>query len=330
MRQCSQILKKISECPKRSSLYNKINPQLFDVSLRDGIQSANAENFPTNIKKELFHNILRTYNPKKLEIGSLTTAPSLIPIMGDSIELHNYSRLYLHTYNNHILTEFSNNPDIYILIPSIKQMDNAINNNITNFSFITSVSDRFQQKNVKKNIAETKSEFNLMFFKWFREPSLYKKKLYISCFTECPIIGKIDNDFIIKEVLHYHKNFDFNELCLSDTVGSIQCDDFEYIINTCLHFGLPKSKLSFHFHVSPNSYENLEQILNYCFSIGLNKFDISMLETGGCSVTMDSKKLLPNMNYDIFYTILDKYIDRYITFENIYGKDFDKRLYVKN
>lgn len=326
---CSQILKKISECQKRTAIYNKINPTLFDVSLRDGIQTASAENYPTNIKKQIFNDILTYYSPPKLEIGSLTNAPSLLPIMSDSITLHSYSKQYLNTYNNHILTEFSNNPDIYILIPSIKQMEKAIANNITNFSFITSVSDRFQQKNVKRNIAETKFEFDLMFSKWFREPCSFKTKLYISCFNYCPIIGKIDNDFIIKEVLHYHEKYDFNELCLSDTMGTITYEDFEYIINTCLHFGLQKSKISFHFHLSKDNYENLEKILYYCFSNKLNQFDVSMLETGGCSVTMGPNKLRPNMSYDLFYTILDKYIDRHITFENLYGKDFEKN-YVKN
>jgi hypothetical protein len=326
---CSQILKKISECQKCATIFNKINPQLFDVSLRDGIQSANAENFPTNKKMQIFHNILSNYSPPKLEIGSLTNAPSLLPIMGDSIILHDYSKQYLNTYNNHILTEFSNNPHIYVLIPSIKQMEKAINHNITNFSFITSVSDRFQQKNVKRNITETKFEFDLLFSRWFREPCTYKTKLYISCFNYCPIIGKIDNDFIIKEVLNYHEKYDFNELCLSDTMGNISFDDFEYIIDTCLYFGLPKSKLSFHFHVSEDNLENLQNILFYCFSKKLNNFDVSMLETGGCSVTMGPNKLRPNMSYDLFYTILDKYIDRHITFENLYGKDFEKN-YVKN
>jgi translation initiation factor 2 beta subunit (eIF-2beta)/eIF-5 len=319
---CSQILKKISECPKRAAIYNKINPQLFDVSLRDGIQTANVENFTTKKKMILFNNILRTYSPPKIEVGSLTNAPNLLPIMGDTLILHEYSK-------QHILPTFSNNPDIYVLIPTIKKLETAIAHNITNFSFLTSVSDRFQQKNVKRNITETKFEFDLMFSRWFREPCSYKTKLYISCFNYCPIIGKIDNDFIINEVLNYHKKFDFNELCLSDTMGNISYDDFEYIIDTCMYFGLPKSKLSFHFHVSEENYENLEKILFYCFSKNLNNFDVSMLETGGCSVTMGPNKLRPNMSYDLFYSILYKYINRYITFENLYGKDFDKR-YVKN
>jgi len=316
---CSQILKKISECPKRSIIYNIINPQLFDVSLRDGIQNAKVENFTTNKKMILFNNILRTYSPPKLEIGSLTNAPNLVPIMSDTLILHDYAK-------NNVLPDFSNNPDIYLLIPSIKKLETAIANNITNFSFLTSVSDRFQQKNVKKNINETKFEFDLMFSRWFREPCSYKTKLYISCFNYCPIIGKIDNDFIINEVLQYNEKFDFNELCLSDTMGNISYDDFEYIIDTCLYFGLPKSKLSFHFHVSEENYENLEKILFYCFSKNLNNFDVSMLETGGCSVTMGPNKLLPNMSYDLFYSFLYKYINRYITFENLYGKDFDKKL----
>jgi len=321
MKLCSKYLKKITDCPQSSAIYNKINPIFFDVSLRDGIQTAELENFPTERKKVIFNNLLKTYNPPKIEVGSLTNAPNLVPIMGDTLFLHNYVKNYL---NAPPYTDLSNNPDIYVLIPSIKKLETAIGNNITNFSFITSVSDRFQKRNVKRNIAETKFEFDLIFSRWFREPCNYKTKLYISCINSCPIVGKIDNDFIIREILDYNKKYDFNELCLSDTMGSLNYADFRYIIETCLYFGLPKSKLSFHFHSSEDNFENLEKILYYCFSKHLNKFDISILDSGGCSVTMGSNKLRPNMTYDRFYSILHRYITRYITFEKLYGPNFEE------
>jgi hypothetical protein len=176
-------------------------------------------------------------------------------------------------------------------------------------------------RNAKCSIQETKNDFELMFTRWFREPHIYKTKLYISCFNYCPIVGKIDNDFVLKEILHYHKNYDFNELCLSDTMGKVNIEDFEYIVDNCLYFGIPPSKLSFHFHVLPENMENLEKIIYYCFYKKLNRFDVSMLETGGCSVTMTPEKLHPNMTYDVFYGILDKYIKRFIALEELYGLD---------
>jgi len=124
--------------------------------------------------------------------------------------------------------------------------------------------------------------------------------------------------YLLVFLLYYHEKYDFNEICLSDTTGTIKYDDFEYIIDNCLFFGIPPSKLSFHFHCPENNYENLEKILYYCFYKKLNKFDVSVLETGRCSITMESKNLKPNLSYDLFYSIMRKYIDRYITLSEIY------------
>jgi len=306
MKHYTTILKKIRDCPQKNSIYKKINPQLFDVSLRDGIQNAKVENFPTNKKMAIFNSIIKDFQPNKIEIGSLTSS-KILPILADSLVLHNYANQYLSIHDKN--PEF---PDIYVLIPSQNKLVSALQHNIRNFSFITSISDQFQLRNTFATIEETKEEFRSMFHKWFGEPNNYKKKLYISCINKCPIIGKIDNDFIVREILYYHTNYDFNELCLSDTMGSLDHEDFKYIIDTCLIFGIPPSKLSFHFHSTEENKENLEKIIFYCFSKNLNKFDISMLETGGCSVTLNSDKLRPNLSYDLFFNIINKYIDKKI------------------
>jgi hypothetical protein len=67
--------------------------------------------------------------------------------------------------------------------------------------------------------------------------------------------------------------------------------------------------------------DNLEKIIYYCFYKKINKFDVSLIENGGCAVTMKPDKLHPNMTYDIFYRILDKYINRYIALEELYGAE---------
>ena len=305
MKSVSHILKNILACPKRATIYKRINPILFDVSLRDGIQCADKDKFSTEIKKEILRNIMTDHNPPKIEVGSLVN-PKLLPIMSDSIEMYNYASKNMNT-------------DVYLLIPSMNKLFNAFENNVKNFSFITSVSNQFQVRNSKRSIHETKCDFDIMFSKWFQETNNYKTKLYISCINRCPILGKLDNDFVLKEVLYYHSKYDFHEICLSDTMGNINYYDFEYIVDSCLYFGIPPSKLSFHFHVLPHNLENLEKIIFYCFSKKLNKFDVSLLETGGCTVTMTPEKLRPNMTYDVFYNILNKYIERFIALEELYG-----------
>jgi hypothetical protein len=71
--QGSHYLEKIMQNKYYKSLYDKINPILFDVSLRDGIQNAPIENFPTERKIEIFQTLFTYYNPQNMEIGSLTS-----------------------------------------------------------------------------------------------------------------------------------------------------------------------------------------------------------------------------------------------------------------
>lgn len=312
----SQLIKKhIMKSKRRSKIYNKINPVLFDVSLRDGIQNAKIENFPLYIKKDIFDNIFESKLTSKIEIGSIASS-KVLPIMSDSIDLFKKINTKFKdiTYNNYCS---QNNtiklPKIYMLIPSITKLIPAFDNNIQNFSFITSVSNEFQIRNNKKSIKDTKEEFSKIFEMIIREPGsrMFQTKLYISCINECPIIGKIDNDTVINELLFYYNNYAFDEFCLSDTMGTLHINDFSYIIQKCRELGINTSKISLHLHLKNHNIENTERILFYSFSNNINKFDISCLETGGCSVTMKDG-FVSNLTYDTFFNILWKYIENIV------------------
>lgn len=314
---CSRIIRKnIFACPKKTKIFKEIDPNLFDVSLRDGIQNANIENFPTSKKMEIFDTIYSENLPRRIEIGSLTSQ-KILPIMNDSIEMFNYAKEYLKIKKSEMeftrdLEKYNSNFEgIYLLIPSLSKLHLALNHNIRNFSFITSVSNKFQITNTKKNLLETKKEFKQIFEILNRQHSAtnFKTKLYISCINKCPIFGKIDNDFILKEILYYHGRFDFDEICLSDTVGELKFEDFKYIIENCIFFGMSPTKISLHLHYKPYNYRNIQNILFYCFKNKINKFDVSMLDTGGCSVTMRPEQRPQNLSYDMFYVFLDKYIN---------------------
>jgi hypothetical protein len=312
MQTCSPYIRTIiSNSIKHQEIYARISPILFDVSLRDGLQCANPADWPIAKKRETFNTIYTKYQPQSIELGSLCSY-KILPIMADTRELH-----------SHALSIFKNdNKDTksYVLIPAVSKLRAAITYGMTHLSFITSISNIFQLKNTNMTLTKVKSDFSQMFEMLQGEPDnhLYVKKLYISCINECPISGKIDNDFVINEILHYNTKYSFDELCLSDTCGTLLYDDFEYIVETIHFFGVPLSKISLHLHVSTTNLENLERILRYCFRKGINKFDISMIETGGCSVTMNKDKLLSNMTYEHFYQILYKHIDAVV--ENNYSK----------
>jgi isopropylmalate/homocitrate/citramalate synthase len=306
MQSCSPYIRTIiSNSVKHKELYNKISPLLFDVSLRDGIQGASHSDWPTAKKREVFHTIHTKYQPQSIELGSLCSY-KLLPIMADTREL------YTHAVSTFKKENKESQNSAYVLIPSVTKLQTAINYGMTHLSFITSVSNIFQVKNTNMTLQKVKSDFAQMFEQLNGEPDneQYVKKLYISCINECPISGKIDNDFIVNEILSYNSSkFSFDELCLSDTCGTLLYDDFTYIVETIHFFGIPLSKISLHLHVSETNLENLESILRYCFRKGIRKFDISMIGTGGCSVTMKKEKMLSNMTYEQFYQILYKHID---------------------
>jgi hydroxymethylglutaryl-CoA lyase len=294
-------LKTIQNCTTRSAIFARINPQLFDVSLRDGIQNADPAKWPTEVKTDMYHRIVATERPQRMEVGSLVS-PKILPVLGDS--------LYMYSYTD-TRNRLSDGPMAYMLVPSLSRIHSALNYDIRNLSFITSVSESFQKKNTRRTLAETKSELKQMsdIASMFLD---VHTKLYISCITECPLSGKQDLDYVLREILMYHTSYQFDELCLSDTCGTLTFDDYEYLVDTLIHFGVPASKLSLHLHVSEANRENVRLILWHSFNKRINKFDVSAVETGGCSVTMRSDQLLPNLSYDLFYHFLARYIEYYV------------------
>jgi len=281
-------------------------PIFFDVSLRDGlqgIQKHRQENFFLNDKIDVFHKIMFNYRPAKIEIGSIVN-PKLMPIMADSLKLNEYAA-------NFIKTAASYDPELYMVVPNKKGFNIGLENGIKNYSFLTSVSNSFQKKNVNKTIQQTNKELEEMFKIIGSTPdNEFKSKLYISCINECPLEGKIDNDVIVHEILNYHKNFPLiNEYCLSDTCGSLNFEDYKYIVDACLFFGMPPTKLSLHLHVNKENIEELKKIIFHSLDSNINRFDVSVLESGGCSVTLPSSKLLPNLSYEVFNKIYSKYVE---------------------
>jgi hypothetical protein len=311
----------LSKSASRRALHAAISPILTDVSLRDGIQCANPEYYTTFQKKDIFHTILFQENPPYMEVGSLVN-PKILPIMSDSLDIYKYAsnqewlidrNMMMDLFNSDEPSTIPLNSDYnekryFLLMSSLKQIPIALENGVKNMSFITSTTDEFQRKNTNKNLEETKSEFSRIFLEYPKLSDLYTK-LYISCIRECPIIGPVDLDWIVKEILYYHTKYPFQEICLSDTCGSLTYEDFEYIVETIKIFGLPYSKISLHLHVNAKKTEHIEHILYFCFKNGINKFDVSLLHMGGCSVTIPKSDNHPNLTYKDFYEILQKYIE---------------------
>ena len=263
--------------------------KLFDVTLRDGLQSI-PKIYTLKEKEQLFDTIVTHRFPSSMEIGSIVS-PKILPQMEHSLELFRYA--------NSIKSCFSKPFDIYMLTPNSKSLDTAIKHNVENFSFITSVSSAFQKKNINKTLDETKNEIEKMMEQAIMV-SDSKVKLYISCITECPVKGQLDLQYVINEILFYYYTYEnMNEICLSDTCGSLLFPDFKYILDELNKRNIDMDKFSLHLH-NQSDKQNIKNIILYAMKNEINKFDVSyMPEIGGCSVTM--KETHGNLGYEQIY-----------------------------
>lgn len=204
----------------------------------------------------------------------------------------------------------------YILIPnSVKLKEKLfqekieLSHSLFNYSFITSTSNSFQYRNIRMTLMESDEDILNMIYildeKFDKKD--YQIKLYVSCINECPIEGKIDSDKIINRLLMLN-NFNVDNICLSDTCGTLEPNELKYILSKCIENGIPKSKLSLHLHVKDGRELIAEELIHIALNLGIIEFDASLLETGGCSVTINKKNLAPNLSYELFYKSLTNYL----------------------
>jgi isopropylmalate/homocitrate/citramalate synthase len=285
--------------------------KLFDVSLRDGLQSI-PKIYELPEKKRMLSKIIHQYRPHQMEVGSIVS-DHVLPQMKNSVELYKYAtnkyatNKYATNNNYDFMKHDLNtiNCDFFLLVPPVKSYINqAVLNNIKNISLITSVSETFQQKNIKRTIIDTKKVLNTILCD---ENQFTNIKLYISCITNCPFEGNINNDYIINEIIYYSKLKNVNNLCLSDTCGDMNFIDFKYIIDN-LVLKMNIDNISLHLHVNKNNYLNIEKIIEYAIINKIYKFDVTGFENiGGCIVTIDQNKLHGNLQYKDLLNTMQKY-----------------------
>ena len=299
--------------PKYYKIYKKLgSPQPFDVSLRDGLQSLPKEeqiNYSFNKKTELYHIIKRRYKPLNMEIGSYSSS-KLLPVFRDTNIFFDYCENINKYLDSYIYQSEKSNH--YVIVPNKKKLDYAIEcNTVRHYSFITSVSNSFQLKNVNMTLDETIGCLEKMFEKlnkFYIDRNDYKVKLYVSCINECPIEGKINNSVIV-DLLYRYSLFRPNTICLSDTCGTLTFADFKEIVDGLIDKNLNLENFSLHLHVKQYRHFVIEKIIHHALDNGIKDFDVSLLDSGGCSVTMDKTQLTPNLSYDLYYNSLCKYIE---------------------
>jgi isopropylmalate/homocitrate/citramalate synthase len=286
------------------SSLKKIAPfiKFFDVSMRDGLQSI-PDLYTLKQKKIMLNKIINTYYPESLEIGSLVSH-KILPQMKDSYELYKYAtKYYIHKNNVYI-------PKFYLLVPPTEHyLEMAKNLNIKNISIMSSVSNKFQEKNVRLTLHETKNNIikALNTYKTLENKNQFDNvKVYLSCITQCPISGKIDNDLIVNELYNYLQIDTINEVCISDTCGKMNYNDFIHIIDyLSIDMKSNLSKVSLHLHCNDKlNYDTINNIINYAIKHKIYKFDVSTINAGGCTITLNNNDLHNNLTYTRLFRAL--------------------------
>jgi len=289
----SYIRNQITNCPRRTKIYNQISPILTDISLSTGISSHSPVQFPTKVKLSILNRIISQQNPRNIEVGVLANSTNPT-IFSDSIDIYKYANRKI--YNN--IDKIPNPTSIYMSIPSGFACKLAIDSNITHLSVNTSISSSFQEHYTMRTMTKNKmvlAKIDKLLLESGKNTTI---KLYISCVNHCPILGKIDPYAAFCEIAYYHINHNYDEICITDTMGNMNPKDYEKIVRFLHLYGVPMSKISLHLRVSNTNIGNIRQILWHSFSMGINKFDVCLSELSS-----------ENMSYELFNQILYEYID---------------------
>lgn len=296
-------MKMLRSSQKYIDIYKNINPILTDVSLSDGWKIKMPKDFSFMKMRDLFHEIMYVEKPNKIDVGPFI-GKSVLPVMGDNQQLFHYAGSFKNVYNDSKLPIYSGTLDIGVLVPSYDGLEEALKHNVHHMSFLSSCSNGYQKQFFKKSIEETKDDLDDIFAVLKKPENQHiTKKLYISCVDECPISGRIDNDLILHEIFRYNTKYDLDEICLVDTCGSLKFDNYKYIVDTLIYFGISRTKLAIKLHVDTSNKYEMAQIVRYSLQNKITRFDVSvLLHADNCPITGQRRK--PIMCYDFFYGCL--------------------------
>ena len=161
--------------------------KIIDVTVRDGLQSYDKI-LSVNDRVEIIKKI-SSLNITDLEVGSIVS-PKVIPQMKYSLEVFQNCKI--------------NNPknNYHILVSNEKGMDDLLRYNVKNVCFFTSPSESFNRKNINCTVNESFGRiYNMK--KKIKKSDVYTKG-YLSCITDCPYEGKLEDKKIIDSIYKFY------------------------------------------------------------------------------------------------------------------------------
>jgi len=249
--------------------------KIFEVSPRDGLQN---ESFilETSSKVKMIERLILT-GITNIEVTSFVSTKA-IPQFYDSKEV-------IQSVND------IPNINISVLVPNLKGMEKAIENNVKEIAIFTSVSEKFNNNNIGCSIEESFNRFAPIME--LAKKNNIRVRGYLSCIAGCPFqepIKLTDIYNITKKLL----DIGVYEVSLGDTIGVGTPDQIEEILEYLINNNINNNQLAIHFHnTNGNALENIKVALNY----GIRTIDSSIAGIGGCPYAKtDNNKSIGNVS----------------------------------
>lgn len=232
--------------------------EIIEVGPRDGLQNE-AKFVPTAEKKRLIQQ-LQAAGFKRIETASFVH-PKIVPQMADAKEISAYCNALGLNY--------------IALTPNIKALELAIEAHVPQIAVFVGASETFNEKNIKRSIAESLTECISM-FKRAKEQQLFIRA-YVSMGFSCPYEGAVSYEQV-KRVVETFVAHGADEVAIGDTNGRAN-PRIVYERFMQLKQDFPQTEFVAHFHDTNGfAYANIIAALQ----AGVTKFDSAVAGLGGC------------------------------------------------
>ncbi|KAH8691357.1 hypothetical protein BGW36DRAFT_431906 [Talaromyces proteolyticus] len=246
--------------------------RIVEVGPRDGLQNV-KQSIPTLTKIELIRRLQQT-GLNTIEITSVVS-PRTIPQLADC------KTLLANTDVKRIVQDERLRAPV--LIPNVKGLDIALENNIREIAVFVSASEGFSKANINcsvqqgldraKAVAEIARQRNVAV------------RGYVSCIFSCPYDGPTPPSAVLNSVQQLLAMGCY-EISLGDTLGVGVASQTAALIKFLVDAGVPIGTLAGHFH---DTYGQALANIWAAYRSGLRVFDSSVGGLGGCPYAPGAK-----------------------------------------
>ena len=245
-------------------IMNKIDIEVSEVGLRDGLQSI-SQIMPTEDKKRWIKALALAGIPE-IEVGSFVPV-RIFPQFADMMEVAKYARTI-------------EGLKVAVLVPNLKGAENAIKANVHKLTIPLSVSETHSLRNVNRTheqmLDEVKSIVNLI-----RQLPVDERPVIegaLSTAFGCTIEGSVPEDRVV-ELAEALMEAGCNEVGLSDTTGYANPVQVKRLIGKVWTAIGRENLTGIHLHNTRG--QGLANVLA-AVEVGLTTIDSSMGGIGGC------------------------------------------------